>query len=50
MWDLLPLDDLYAVTERLIQKKAGVGAGRPVAAASWLRTLEQIRALPEITP
>jgi hypothetical protein len=31
----------------LIEEKAGVGAGRPVAQRSWQRQLEWIRELPE---
>lgn len=34
-------------TVRLIVKLAGMGAGRMVAQRSWLRTLQQIRGLPE---
>jgi hypothetical protein len=40
MWDHLPV-------ESLIGMNAGVGAGRPCAAQSWLRTLDEIRSLTE---
>jgi hypothetical protein len=39
-----PHDDL---TARIIEEKAGVGAGRPVARASWTRVLTAIRGLVE---
>lgn len=35
------------MTERLIACKAGVGQGKQVAIRSWLRTLRDIRGLPE---
>ena len=34
------------MTERLIEKRAGIGQGRQVAVRSWLRTLADIRGLP----
>jgi hypothetical protein len=40
MRDFLPV-------ESLIGMNAGVGAGRPCAVQSWLRTLDEIRQLPE---
>lgn len=40
MWDHLPI-------EALVSQNAGVGAGKPCAVRSWLRTLHAIRALPE---
>lgn len=36
------------MTERLIAKFAGRGAGRRVAWRSWQRTLDEIRCLPEV--
>jgi hypothetical protein len=36
----------HDMTVALILARAGVGAGRPVAARSWLRTLAAIRGLP----
>lgn len=46
MGDSVPHDDM---SRRLIAKRAGVGAGVVVACRSWLRTLETIRQLDEIT-
>lgn len=37
------------MTERLILQRAGVGAGRLVAQWCWLRTLRDIRNLPEVS-
>lgn len=33
----------------MIYKLAGVKAGAPVARGSWIRTLHDIRTLPEVT-
>jgi len=44
MWDHLPLES-FDMTLRIIDQFAGKGAGRPVARASWTRTLTDIRAL-----
>ena len=35
------------MTEKLIELRAGVGQGKCAAVGSWLRTLADIRGLPE---
>jgi len=44
MWDHLPLES-FDMSLMLIERLAGKGAGRPVARASWARTLNDIRGL-----